>query len=111
MRVRQRPNPSAMLREFKDGSGKTWRVWDVYPSVQRGKSASTGEDPSQLAPFPNRELSDGWLCFECGSEKRRLTPIPDGWELCAAKALEDYCARAGYVTQAESGQTRRQPRP
>jgi hypothetical protein len=106
----QRPNPSAMLREFKDGSGKTWRVWDVYPSVQRGKPPSTADDPSQLAPFPNPELSDGWLCFECGSEKRRLTPIPNGWELCGPKALEEYCTRAGYVTQADSSQIRKQPR-
>ena len=102
-----------MLREFKDGSGKRWRVWDVYPSVQRGKSpsAGVGEDPSQLAaPFPNMELSDGWLCFECGSEKRRLAPIPDGWELAGPKALEDYCQRAGYITQVDASESRRQPR-
>ena len=99
-----------MLREFKDGSGKMWRVWDVYPSIQRGKSAGAGEDPSQLAPFPNPELSEGWLCFESGAEKRRLAPIPHGWELCGAKALEEYCTKAGYVTQSEAGESRRQPR-
>jgi hypothetical protein len=89
-----------MLREFKDTSGKTWRVWDVYPNI-RGKSPEAGtDDTSQLcAPFPNRELSDGWLCFESGSEKRRLTPIPPEWEICGVPALEQLCARAGYISR------------
>lgn len=92
-----------MLREFKDHSGKTWRVWDVYPSI-RGNAPEPGtDDTSQLAaPFPNRALSDGWLCFESGSEKRRLAPIPSGWEVCGTPALELLCARAGYISHSGS---------
>jgi hypothetical protein len=26
-----------------------------------------------------RTYSDGWLCFECTDEKRRLVPVPPGW--------------------------------
>lgn len=100
-----------MLREFRDTSGKTWRVWDVYPSV-RGKSSEAGtDDTSQLAaPFPNRALSDGWLCFECGSEKRRLTPVPPDWEICGAPALERLCARAGYISHSGSQDQKSQRR-
>ena len=24
-------------------------------------------------------MADGWLCFDCGSEKRRLYPLPSNW--------------------------------
>ena len=91
-----------MLREFTDAAGKTWRVWDVYPST-KSKSSMGGpsaEDAAQLiAAFPHRDLSEGWLCFECGSEKRRLAPIPPEWEIGAAALLEELCRRAGYITQ------------
>jgi hypothetical protein len=29
-----------------------------------------------VAAFPGQSLADGWLCFECDEEKRRLAPIP-----------------------------------
>jgi hypothetical protein len=29
-------------------------------------------------PMPG--LEEGWLCFQGGEEKRRLTPVPSGWE-------------------------------
>jgi hypothetical protein len=88
----------SMLREFKDPTGKIWRVWDVYPSP-RAKAAAGADDTSQLCvPFPTRELSDGWLCFESGSEKRRLAPIPPEWEICGIPALAELCARAGYIS-------------
>lgn len=88
-----------MLREFKDPTGKIWRVWDVYPSL-RAKSAAGTDDTSQICvPFPNRELSDGWLCFESGSEKRRLAPIPPEWEICGTSMLAELCDRAGYISK------------
>jgi hypothetical protein len=91
-----------MLREFQDPTGKTWRVWDVYPSP-RAKAAAGTDDTSQLcAPFPTRELSDGWLCFESGTEKRRLAPIPPEWEICGTPALAELCSRAGYISHSGS---------
>ena len=41
----------------------------------------------RLAP----ELRQGWLCFECAGERRRLAPIPDGWELLTESELTMLC--------------------
>ena len=92
-----------MLREFKDASGTSWRVWDVYPSSGRSSQRSTPPDTTQgtdaMAVFPTRNLNDGWLCFESATEKRRLAPIPPEWETCEPCVLEDLCGRAGYITR------------
>jgi len=89
-----------MLRIFSDANGTTWKVWDVYPSTGRlGAGASRGPSDAPLTPFPARELTDGWLCFESDSEKRRLAPIPPDWETCETCVLEELCGRAGFVTR------------
>ena len=53
------------IREFTDQQGVRWRVWQTYPA--RGSSHPEA-------------LRDGWLTFECADCKKRLVPIPDGWE-------------------------------
>ena len=90
-----------MLREFTDQAGTKWRVWDVYPSAGSSthrQSASMTPEASVVA-FPGRELADGWLCFECPTEKRRLAPIPPEWETCEDSMLCDLCKRAGYSSR------------
>jgi hypothetical protein len=82
-----------MLREYRDKTGKTWRVWDVYPSARAGASTSS---------VPHHTFVDGWLCFECGSEKRRLAPIPFDWELCDCDRLEALGERAGHISRTGS---------
>ncbi|HEX2211233.1 MAG TPA: hypothetical protein VHG93_26350 [Longimicrobium sp.] len=42
-------------------------------------------------------LQGGWLCFENGEEKRRLSPIPEDWENARSDALEAYCRQATPV--------------
>lgn len=84
-----------MIRHFTDSKGTAWRVWDVWPT-SRGGTEPMRDDG--VAAFPTREFTSGWLCFECDSEKRRLTPIPPEWELCETCVLEEMCGRAGFVT-------------
>ena len=84
-----------MLREFKDTKGVEWLVWDVFPSAGAGEQRIS--DPG--AAFPHRELADGWLCFESGSEKRRVAPIPPGWEQFTPAQLESLCRSAGYISR------------
>jgi hypothetical protein len=50
--------------------GVAWTVWQVTPS-SRSRPGLTGASEVFL---------DGWLVFECEVEKRRLAPVPAGWD-------------------------------
>jgi hypothetical protein len=50
---------------------REWTVWDVFPTFD-ARMRMSGEAADQLV--------QGWLVFECDVEKRRLGPIPDGWD-------------------------------
>lgn len=52
------------LREFEDTDGVTWRVWDTSPDILSGLTL---------------EMQRGWLTFDNGRERRRLSPIPPEW--------------------------------
>jgi hypothetical protein len=78
-------------RIFVDQHGVSWEVWDVLPGwADRRRSDDRRETPrvrkaERRALLGKRigvraELADGWLCFRGGGEKRRVAPIPDGWE-------------------------------
>lgn len=70
--------------------GTVWEVWDVQPGLQldpsRGRSA--------LLPA---EMAGGWLCFESSGEKRRLFPIPAGWDQSPDTELLRMCREARAV--------------
>jgi hypothetical protein len=76
------------LREYKDGEGVTWRVWSVSPSA----ISETGE-----TVLPG-DYQTGWLCFDSGAEKRRLTPVPQSWEKRSEREL-DVLRRAAAVVR------------
>lgn len=38
--------------------------------------------------------SQGWLCFDNDSQKRRLTPIPGDWTTCSDELIENYLHHA-----------------
>ncbi|HEX6751794.1 MAG TPA: hypothetical protein VF092_31155 [Longimicrobium sp.] len=44
-------------------------------------------------------LEAGWLCFENHVDKRRLTPIPTGWDESDDGELEGLLARARSVAR------------
>jgi len=64
------------LREFTDADGVAWRVWSIQPT-----------NPAIVSP----ELRTGWLTFDCGSSRRRLSPIPDDWEAAEIDRLRLLC--------------------
>ena len=80
------------LRSFTDSQGQGWRVWNVVPQYDSARDEDT------LTPG----LQGGWLCFEKDGHKRRLSPIPSGWEEADAGSLEDYCRRASPVTRRQA---------
>ncbi len=92
------------LREFTDTHGRRWRVWTVYPQHverrerrERRATGRAGPDRRQRAlPLYGvaPQYRQGWLAFEWYQERRRLCPIPEGWESLPDAALERMLDRA-----------------
>lgn len=90
------------VREFTDSKRREWRVWDVTP--EHIHPATRGED------FMS-SLQSGWLAFESGSEKRRLSaPYPPQWITASIAELEELCQAAKPVSrrgaQSDTGRRR-----
>jgi len=94
---------------LKDSRGFIWEVWDVEPSrAERRQEPSPGDPPYQ-GPERRRgsdgvarvrlsgEYAQGWLAFESPTERRRLTPIPEGWERLDDAGLEALLSEATPV--------------
>lgn len=47
-----------------------------------------------MLAFP---LSEGWLVFKNGDEKRRLAPIPPNWERYASEQLRELWKQADII--------------
>lgn len=83
-----------MLRGFTDSAGVEWRVWEVFPS--KGGTTGTSSAALSRSSLNGTAFADGWLCFEADDQKRRLAPIPRGWDR-DVKTLEQLCAKATPV--------------
>jgi len=87
-------------REFTGTNGIAWRVWSVVPTIIE-RSVADGQErgvPHTSANIGVRPpFLSGWLSFEGGGEKRRLTPIPEGWETADVDQLERWCREATLV--------------
>ncbi|MFN2567686.1 MAG: hypothetical protein ABR499_22050, partial [Gemmatimonadaceae bacterium] len=85
----------ATHRNFTDARGVWWDVFAVYPEVR-------------VSPHLQLKgtFKDGWLCFDSGAEKRRLSPIPDDWRTMSDADLERLAERA----EVASSRRRRPPR-
>jgi len=84
--------------------GKSWDVWEVYPSAVEQRMS--GEHPAVHdgnGGTPERRevrvrvpaaLQGGWLAFQAGPDRRRLAPIPDLWSTFPEEELLRLLARA-----------------
>ena len=83
------------LRIINAPDGTQWSVWDVKPTL--------GGMPGNLARVRS-ELSGGWLAFQTASERRRIAPVPEGWEqlpdseLIALWEIAERVSDAGHRT-------------
>ncbi|HEX5726489.1 MAG TPA: hypothetical protein VFX98_13530 [Longimicrobiaceae bacterium] len=77
-------------RTFTSPDGTVWQAWSVRPGEHADWPAHAR---SHLPPA----LAEGWLCFESAAEKRRLHPIPSGWEEQNETGLWSFCATAEPV--------------
>ena len=87
------------LREFTDADRRVWQVWDTVPKGERaeeqfalnarlpGESSDHDHGGPEGADSHTRAMTPrftegrehGWLTFMCADEKRRLSPVPEGW--------------------------------
>ena len=81
------------LREFVDSHGVLWKVWVVMPAEMSDRLARlSGTSVERRKP---------WLAFQSAEgEKRRLVPVPEGWESCDDFTLERWTMRAKQVPPA-----------
>ena len=107
------------LREFVDGERRTWQVWDTVPKSASESAifARSAQIEAQTrASETDRATTDraaaaaalrrfttgrehGWLTFTRGDDKRRLSPIPDGWETFDDARLSALLQRAERVSK------------
>ena len=108
-------------RQFKDRQGKVWDVWQVHPTaLERRFSQRRVKDEERVDAVERRseverradklsrspvapEFAYGWLCFETTGEKRRLAPVPEGWERADDETIEQWCCVAKPVLRRPSG--------
>jgi hypothetical protein len=89
----RQPTPEPPLpRAFTDSLGGTWTVREIAPGPMPEKlSQLLGEDRRR----------GGWLLFMSGTdERRRLSPVPEGWSGMSDAELETLCTRARRVPPA-----------
>ena len=79
------------VREFTDHVGREWRAWDVTPDDLNPRT----KDETYLAQL----YITGWIVFEtkAGDDKRRLYPVPKGWNELPDAELEVLLNKAEVV--------------
>jgi hypothetical protein len=110
-------------RTFLDSTGRRWEVWLVTPAAAERRKIDrrapagantetpyTGERDRRRTPERRRgpfrrsvsvasEYSNGWLCFECEGEKRRLAPVPEGWHEAGPDRMSTWLQSAKRVVK------------
>lgn len=92
------------LREFVGNDGQEWQVWDTRPTMPPPNvDASDANSPSapatDIVDFAriSKKREGGWLSFSTPRERRRLSPIPDGWESADEATLRALLAVADRI--------------
>lgn len=107
-------------RTFVDADGVTWQVWEVRPTTVERRSRERRRQRLSYAGAERRsgvdrrrvreqrislgpQLAQGWLAFHSASEKRRLAPIPEGWERWSGAQLGTLVTSAAPVPRVGFG--------
>jgi hypothetical protein len=77
------------MRTITDSAGVQWTVFEVKKQ---------GGSEERWSYLPD-EFGNGWLCFESGGAKRRLTPIPTEWRDFGDAQLLNLLAEAKAVNR------------
>ena len=95
------------LRGFVGDDGQDWQVWDTRPTIP-SPNVDASDANAQAAPSADvadfarisRKREGGWLTFTTASERRRLSPIPAGWDSADDATLRALLAVADRITGA-----------
>jgi hypothetical protein len=63
-------------RRIVDNREQVWDVWEVKTTPATARRIHVQPD-----------LEAGWLAFQCGEQRRRLAPLPVGWDEMSDRAL------------------------
>ena len=74
-------------------SGEERRVSEKGDVEKGHAEKAQGISRATIAP----EFTYGWLCFETIGEKRRLAPVPEGWDRADDETIEPWCCVAKSV--------------
>ncbi|HET6762773.1 MAG TPA: hypothetical protein VFH27_03850 [Longimicrobiaceae bacterium] len=105
------------IRSFDDEQGRAWRAWCVIPGTPVRTERRTGTDRRSPDPvlawreaerraeedrrrthrLVAPEYRKGWLAFESGGERRRMVPVPPGWDELPDAELAALCHRAEVI--------------
>jgi hypothetical protein len=85
-------------RVFIDSDGIRWDAFAVHPSSEISNRARL-PDPYQ----------SGWLSFDSGQERRRLSPVPDDWRTISEDGLRALCSKAESVPRRVTPSTDKPP--
>ncbi len=66
------------MKIFRDSNQIAWTVFEVRRRI-------TSRNDTPLLPSG---YDDGWLCFECATEKKRLVRYPERWREFSDAELE-----------------------
>ena len=105
-----------MHRNFVNGGGRHWEVWEVRPSEPERRAEERRRVTEPAFEGPDRRtgndrriqkngirsllpvaLAAGWLSFASGHEVRRYAPVPDNWTNMTPAELSQLCAAATIV--------------
>ena len=104
------------LRRFHSSENVEWHVWSVVPGSRlegerrdadrrhpepilyyRGHERRSDIDRRRYDPVVRPGMERGWLTFESEMERRRMVPIPRGWEGLSDGELERLCLTADVI--------------
>ena len=116
------------FRTFCDDDGNEWQAFDVVPRSNERRRYDRRSGPRKSVSDEDRRDADrritvggrsplasgvheGWLCFERGDDRRRLSPIPANWRRATDPELDAYRRAASPVRSARNTAPATQPEP
>jgi hypothetical protein len=108
------------FREFVDPDGRSWEAWEVRPiAIERRLNDDRRAVPrfaqdrrhAELQFALHGSLREGWLTFQSGDDKRRISPIPSGWSAAPPDEIVAMLARAVPLKCAPIGMPKRRRAP